>query len=305
MFRFNKGITQQFVDRLNDEYMAGGWWKEIADDRELVIAIRDGYINVYWKGNSLLKLRQEGNDLIGEIHYKYLLRPELAQPYVKVMNGQTRLGSADILFMPDLTNLTGLKRAANVYAGEEKEGVYQIVIHNPNVIDVEIAFSAEKEKMGRPTASRIDFCALKFEKSGPEIMFYEAKLFANKELRANGENIPVIGQLGRYQKFLRDRDGQVDLIRSYREVCGNLVSLKGVCNRYVDMLNVMKDIADDKCSLSIHDHVRLVIFGFDQDQRDGTNWAGHREKLKAVLGDNLLLKGNPNKFSNGISTITL
>jgi hypothetical protein len=72
MFHFKRGISQPFVDRLNDEYDAEGWWKAIADDRELFIAIRDGYINVYWKGNSLLKLWQAGNDLVGEIHYKYL-----------------------------------------------------------------------------------------------------------------------------------------------------------------------------------------------------------------------------------------
>lgn len=299
MFGFIRGIDQLFVDRLNEEYEAGGWWKAIADDRELFVAIRKDYINVYWKGNSLLKLWLEGNDLVGKIHYKYLLHPESTQPYVKVINGQARLGSETSLFMPDFTHLTGLKRTANAYSGEEKESVHQILIHNPNVIDVEIAFSAENEKLGRATASRIDFAALRFEQSGPEIVFFEAKLFANKELRANGEGVPVLNQLRRYQNFLRD--GQADLVRSYRKVCGNLISLKGIENRYAPMLDMMKDIAENKCNFSIRENVRLVIFGFDIDQRDGANWAVHREKLKAVLGDNLLLKGDTKKFSNGIS----
>lgn len=303
MFQFNRGISQTFIDRLNAEYEAEGWWKAIADDRELIIAIRENYINVYWKGNNLLKLKQEGNDLVGEIHYKYLLRPSSEQPpYIKVINGQTKLDSADKLFIPDFADLTALKRATNAYSSEEKEGVHQIVIHNPNIIDVEIALGTESKKTGSATTNRIDFAALKFEHSGPEIVFFEAKRFANKELRANGENIPVLNQLRRYQNLLHD--GQSDLIRSYRKVCGNLASLKGVGNRYAPMLNMMNEIAENKCNLSISEDVRLVIFGFDIDQKNGGNWLVHHKKLKDALGSNLLLKGDTNKFSNGISSKT-
>ena len=47
--------------------------------------------------------------------------------------------------------------------------------------------------------------------------------------------------------------------------------------------------------------VSLVVFGFDSDQRDGTVWKGHREKLDAALGKRLLLKGDPQGFTRGIS----
>ncbi len=33
MSQFKKGISQQFVDRLNAEYKAGGWWKSMAGRR--------------------------------------------------------------------------------------------------------------------------------------------------------------------------------------------------------------------------------------------------------------------------------
>lgn len=299
MFEFNRGISEAFVDRLNTEYELGGWWKVIADDRELFVAIRYNYINVYWKGNSLLKLWQEGNDLKGKIHYKYLLRPDLSKPYIDVINGQARLDSANSLFMSDFNDVINLKRAANVYAGKEKDGVHQIVIHNSNVIDVEIAFGTENEKTGGAATNRIDFAALSIEPTGAEIVFFEAKLFSNKELRTKGDNVPVLTQLGRYNKLLRDE--QDKLVSSYQNVCRNLTSLNGIVNRYVDTLDVMKDIAENKCKLSICDDVRLVIFGFDIDQRDGKTWLTHHEKLKEALGNKLLIKGDPNKFAIGIS----
>ena len=125
-------------------------------------------------------------------------------------------------------------------------------------------------------------------------------MFANKELRSNGEDVPVLNQLRRYESFLQD--SQTDLVGSYRKVCGNLIPLAGVKNRFApELQEVMKAIAVDKCNISIQGKVRLVIFGFDKDQRNGENWKIHHKKLIDALGDNLLLRGNSKKFSNGIS----
>jgi len=296
MSQFKRGISQQFVDRLNAEYKAGGWWKSIADDRELFIAIRKDYINVYLNGNSLLKLWQENGELVGETHYKYLLAPESARPYIKVLGGRAEIDVAASLFIGDLSDLASLKRSANVYTGDEKKGVHRIVMSNPNVVDVEIAFGAENETSGSITANRIDFAALRQGASGLEVVFYEAKLFANKELRAAGENVPVLEQLRRYEAFLHNE--QAALIDSYRTVCGNLAALCGVNDRYAPVLNTMRELS----SLSILEDVRLVVFGFDADQKDGANWSGHRRKLETALGDRLLLKGDANKFTSGISS---
>lgn len=295
MSKFERGISQPFVDRLNAEYKAGGWWRSIADDRDLFVAIRKDYLNVYLNGNSLLKLWQEGDQLVGETHYKYLLAPETARPYVKVVGGKALIDEAAALFNSDLSDLAALKRTANVYSGDEKTGVHQIVMSNTNVIDVEIAFGAENEKTGSVTANRIDFAALRQGQAGLEVVFYEAKQFSNKELRAATKNVPVLQQLRRYETFLDNE--QADLIKSYRTVCGNLSALLGVCDRYSAMLAAMSNTAQ----LAIRADVRLVVFGFDADQKDGANWSEHRRKLEAVLGDRLLMKGDANRFTNGIS----
>jgi hypothetical protein len=261
----------------------------------LFIAIRKDYINVYLNGSSLLKLWLEGNELVGETHYKYLLTPDANRPYVKVVGGQAQIASHADMFLPDLSNLQALKRAADAYSSGEKSGVHQIVMSNPNVIDVEIAFGAENEKTGSITANRIDFAALRQQPAGLEVVFYEAKQFSNKELRASGGDVPVLEQLRRYESFLRSE--QQALADSYRMVCENLVALDGVRERYASMQSVMRDLPN----FVIQSEVRLVVFGFDNDQKNGANWSGHRDKLKAVLGDKLLLKGDAKDFTNGIA----
>lgn len=294
MSQFSRGISPEFVSRLNAEYEAGGWWRSIADDQDLFVAIRKDYINVYLNGNSLLKLKLEGGDLVGETHYKYLLAPESKQPYIRMAGGQAQINSHAGMFLPGFSHLPDIKRAADAYYGDEKRGVHQIVMSNPNVLDVEIAFGSENEQTGKNTAKRIDFAALRRQSSGLTVVFYEAKLFASQELRKKGT--PVLRQIQRYDSFLRrERDA---IIESYRTVCENIVALDGVRNRYAPLQNVIHDLA----TLSIQEDVRLVVFGFDDDQKNGANWAIHKQNLTAALGDRLLLKGKAKDFTSGIAS---
>ena len=292
MFAFNRGIDQRFVDRLNAEYERGGWWRAIVSDPDLFIAIRDGYLNVYQNGNSLLKLTLDGERLVGETHYKYLLRPDVAKPYIPVDGGTVKLPDAVALFHADLSDVPALKRAAAAYGGEEKAGVHRIVMGNPNVVDVEIAFGLEGNGDEAPATRRIDFAALCPATNGVELVFYEAKLFANKEIRAAGDTPPpVVGQIEGYRKLLAEHTDP--LVKSYRAVCGNLVALEGVRDRYASSLDLMGLVAGKDAALHVGEAVRLVVFGFDADQRDGKVWAGHRQKLETALGKRLLLKGDP------------
>jgi hypothetical protein len=231
-------------------------------------------------------------NLIGETHYKYLLRPDMPKPYVSVIEGIATVPDASALIMRDIGNVSALKRAAAIYSGDEKAGVHRIVRNNPGIIDVEVAFGLETD--GEPAAStrRIDFAALRSTASGAEIAFYEAKLFTNKEVRAAGDTAPpVIEQLAGYRQLLNERSDQ--LLASYRRVCGNLAALDGVRERYAPLLDTMREIFAGKRSLSISDSVSLVVFGFDADQRDGTKWEPHRGKLEKLLSGRLIFKGNP------------
>jgi hypothetical protein len=300
MFTFNRGIDPRFVDRLNAEYERGGWWRAIACDRDMFVAIRDGYLNVYWNGCSILQLFLNGEKLLGKTHYKYLLRSNLPKPYVQIDDGVVQLPDPATLFHSDLSDVPALKRAAAAYVGEEKKGVHQIVLSNPNVIDVEVTFGIEGNETDGPATRRIDFAALRPAGDGSEICFYEAKDFTNKELRAKGDDIPVLNQIEGYRKLLIAH-GQ-GVMRSYRAVCGNLTALQGVRERYAAALDQMQRLASGEANLSVNEAVRLVVFGFDGDQKEGKVWTDHNKKLGEALNGHLLLRGHPKGFTRGIST---
>jgi hypothetical protein len=118
--------------------------------------------------------------------------------------------------------------------------------NNPGVIDVEVAFGLEADDEAVPATRRIDFAALRRTSKGAEIIFYEAKLFTNKEVKAKDAVIPpVIAKIEGYERLLKKHAGE--LIESYREVCGNLASLDGVRERHTPLLDIMREVSTN-CS---------------------------------------------------------
>ena len=78
MYEFKRGIENPvFVKALKNDYAQGGLWKEIIDDQDLFIGIRNEYINVYFKGNSLLEICFESGCLKAYTHFKYLLKNKI------------------------------------------------------------------------------------------------------------------------------------------------------------------------------------------------------------------------------------
>ena len=299
MSTFDRGLDCEFIDALNREYRKDGWWRSLVDDPELFIAIRKNYLNVYYRGCSLVKLDWKSGEIIGEVHYKYLLRPFTPKEYVNIRNGNITLDSRESLFVGSLRDIEDIKKAAAPYAGQEKIGVHNILAANPNVIDVEIAFGSSEDN---PLASRIDFAALQplDDNNGVKLVFFEAKHFDNREaLRASDELKPnVVKQIERYSSLIIERWD--DIIRSYCQVCSNLTNLQGMTERYPKSL--LKRVIDAPTKMAIDEIPVLIVFGFDSDQRDGKNWGYHRDKLKAHLGKNKVqFKGDADKFVRGIS----
>ena len=86
---FSRGLQVEFVEALNELYdQPGSWWRRLVDDQGLFLAVRDNYVNVYWLGCSLLRLKPQEGGVFGEVHYKYLLRPRLTtSEYIKIVDG--------------------------------------------------------------------------------------------------------------------------------------------------------------------------------------------------------------------------
>jgi hypothetical protein len=293
---FVRGLHDEMIRALNAAYDQGGWWRHMADDPELFLAVRDNTLNVYYRGNSLVLVSYEAGHLIGRTHYKYLLKPRSRLCYIRSTDGHLDWpdGLVGELLLQDLGDIAVLKAASLPYAGEEKSGVHHVLQSNPNIVDVEIAFGEEAAADDQAQALRIDFAALQEGGTGSELVFFEAKHMFNSELRASGAAEPsVIHQIRNYERFLTQH--QHELAVSYQQVCQNLAGLRGR-----SAAEIIKRVADG-APLSVSTTPRLVVFGFDEDQHRGAVWGNHRQKLIDALGrDRVLLRGNPAGFTRGI-----
>ena len=290
---FKRGLKDEFVEALNREYEKdGGWWKKIVDDPELFIGIREDYLNIYFHGSSLLKLEHTGGHLVGETHYKYLLkspcRDELDNKYVNFKKGYFDPLNGMESYRDIGEDIDAIKKkAAASLRGTEKKGVHKIILRNENIIDTEIAFPG--------SGKRVDFAALREEKNKLKLVFYEAKVFSSSEIRAGVGKPQVIDQLEKYEKILSERAEGIR--KSYSRVATTFLDLAG-CGRRSALFQQAKEGSFEVCP-----EVRLVIFNFNGAQREAANASGGLfARLKDILGKNrVLTKGDPRKFVVGIS----
>lgn len=295
MSKFERGIKNpKFLDALNDlRKDPESFWSHMVEDKDLFIGIRNESINVYYQGNSLAKITFYKGQVKYSTHYKFLINPDINNPYIEtegdIFQTQKLIGA----FISSIKQINLIKRAINVYSGEEKSGVHTISLKASNVLDVEIALEKEnvEDNIGRKTTDRIDFLRVEEHNCQLRLVFYETKHYSNKEIRASKENdAPVLDQLKRYEKSLEKH--KADIITSYKLVCQNLQKLNIIGNR----LNI-SSIADGN-SFEIDPWPRLVIFGFDQDQKDGIIFKFHMDKLKSKIGKRLIIKGGAKSFNN-------
>jgi len=174
MSKFNRGLDDAFVRALNREYDKGGWWRRIVDDRDLFVAIRKNSLNVYYRGASLIKLNRRREGIVGEIHYKYILkrhipdsdiRKYIKRSYIKVIDGEFYIPSPiKDSFIDNLSVIQN--KALDPYIKPEKEGVYSIIENNANIVDIEVGLVSSDKKV-----SYIDFTALHRHNEGVNIIF--------------------------------------------------------------------------------------------------------------------------------------
>jgi len=69
MSEFKRGIANQnFITELN----SNKYWKQMVKDEDLFIAIRNEYLNVYYYGQSICKVKFVNNKIKWTSHKKYL-----------------------------------------------------------------------------------------------------------------------------------------------------------------------------------------------------------------------------------------
>lgn len=237
---FNRHLPELGLEKLHALAAStdDNWWKDLlshwrpagfdsgqCDDTQscdcngLRIAVRDGYLNFYRRGQSVAKVSFVENEPIFTIHAEYVW-PGNAKTYVEMAQGKVR-GRADVPYSRG--TLRRWIANADGKSDAEKQFVDELLTKNPNAIDVE---------MGIPGVSqRIDLVTLYDVDGEFRLAFWEVKLRKNGELKSEVASPKVLGQLANYQRFLSRPERSRQISAAYIETCKLLRELHDMASR--------------------------------------------------------------------------
>jgi hypothetical protein len=278
---FQRGIRDpRNIAALQELSKQPGWWQDVLHDPSLLVGIRNEYLNIYWQGQSIFKVTFKDGQVLASTHPKYLLNPDLSGQ-IPLRLDQFEVGSAEGFITRTYKGsetLGKLKRAAGLFSGEEKQGVHRIATSNLNVVDVEIALPANGvADVG--SLPRVDLAT--FENSDRvELIFWEAKTFANPEIRraerdasddvgaSQSKKKYVADQIAKYQKVIRLHQPQI--AESYAFVADNLVDIAEMSGGQRKVSDGIVRVANEPKLLAVSEsNVGLIVYGYDKDQSDG------------------------------------
>ena len=297
--RFLSPAFRQALHSLVDD-PAAHWWRDVLVHPDLKLAIRTDAIDVYHRGGAIFRIAL-GSDgrVVPRTHFKYLMRRRQGHAVIAA-DGKTFLydpGETSWLAYEQGKTLDEMVAASKRFAGAEKSELHPLIMH-PSVIDVEIALrgsagnaanpsEVDEELEGAPDDTpspakaehivrqdRLDAATLEDRNGVLWIVFHEAKHFKNPELRASASLPPPVSeQIARYRRSIA---AYMPAIRdSYREVCDALRELadmrakaapSGVVQTQLSQL--IERVADGE-TLHVDGEPRLIVFGFDDDQKMG------------------------------------
>jgi hypothetical protein len=268
MVEFKRGIrNDKFIKALERLSRIDGWWRDVLLDKSLIIAVRDESLNVYWRGQSIFYVVMQNDDtVVATTHSKYLLNPDLSKQ-VSFDGNSFAIGPIEATalirtYEPGKT-LNKLKRAADLFSGDEKRGVHDIVTSNDNIVDVEITMRGSGV-LDAGLLPRADIAAFDEDKRGIRLVLWEAKTFYNKELRLTGKK-NVVNQIKKYKDVVTAL--RPSIIKSYKCVAKNLIAIADMSGGHRKYNESIRKVAKG-AELVIREpaDVGLIVFGYDAAQ---------------------------------------
>ena len=243
-------------------------YKNIKDD--VFLAFREPYsdeknrcnIDLYYGGGKLFLYDKKGF----KTHIKYASIINAENEDKNYLYGY-ELEGLKLISEFSKDNIKRIQENCALYSGTEAKGVAKIYkdfsYKNKKetivVLDIEIAFKAIESGYKQ---DRIDILLL--DTTTQKLHFVEAKHFSNGDLRSTTPD--VIKQISRYEQQIEKN--KKEILKKYSD---NIEIL----NKYFDI-----DLKEPK---EIDEKVTLLIFGFDEDQKNG--------KLKKLITNNEKYKG--------------
>lgn len=246
---FKRGLSNPYALEATKEFLSSEVGEIICNDQSIQLCIRDNYINIYYKGCSVLKYSPLARKNKYLIHSKYLDGGD-GETYVSLDLARGE-DSGKILQL-----LSNLDKPLNQYICGEKESLARYLL-NPNqqpfLLDLEVAFVRERnqEEKARSTtnrdyiADRIDMACIVKEDNNLILRLVEVKVYTDPRLRSsiNGGQ-EVLNQMRHYRAFLKDQ--KVNIQTSYRNIADNYLGLN-LLNKFphvseaADILNSFRE----------------------------------------------------------------
>ena len=232
------------------------WWRKLREDGDIYINVRkDNYINVYYRGASIMKLSYDNGKFKAGIHNNYLGVDKEVSSGLGLHYGNEDVSPERIVSMLETIKYRvrqnkknkGLPEADNgdeekfsekfVQSEEFKSGTY---------LDTEFAITLGDEPTIRIDLVRVDDCG--------KIQFVELKRVQDRRL----VNEEILTQMRNYKSFLEKVDVK-EIVDYY--------------NKVLDIMRKIKILPDkvlcDKIS-GVNDYVELMVTNYKKkDKRQG------------------------------------
>jgi len=244
----------------------------------LRLAVRNGYLNLYVKGQSVGKLRLVRGLPCLRLHSKYKSLLGNGSSHGSRPGPTYDVVNASELAMAGPDTIDAWIRTAETYAGDEKRFVDDLVAVTPGTIDLEMGLPADMHSvMKERTAPRMDLVVAQ----GTEIAFWEAKCAVNGELRGDapytelpdggyGEGPHVLWQLRRYQRWMNRHYRVVQVREAYLEATRILLGLAEMFGKRGPAIEAWQSFVAAGEKVAVILPPGIVVSGYCPSRADGS-----------------------------------
>ena len=268
-----------------------GWWPDLltnwatsGSSGGLRVAIRDGTLNFYEKGQSIARVTfgRGGKYPTMYIHQKYVKESDTkGQKYLKLMEAEGSDEYGRSVPWGGSTMLQEWIRRSRGYRGSEKRCIDSLVGCSPKVIDLEMGLPAFG---GQNATLRMDLISLEGTSNDLRLAFWEAKMIDNSGLRSSTGKPKVFEQIDAYRSYLEDRDRKQRVAEAYINCCNIICKFHKMasCVGISQSIDPLIKAAASAASMNVEETPRLVIFDNYEKRRESV-WQKHLEVLRSKV----------------------
>lgn len=273
-----------------------GWWEKVKEEKRVYINIRkDGSINVYCRGESVMKLEYKKGDYVATISSAYLSDD--------VVKGKAQQLSPQVISdrLDEIVERIIRRKPTDEPEGDSEEGIKGAMFLSGGFIDTEFAYMRKareteiqnrikKNKNGHRISQfaqdRIDLIKVQ----NGAIQFVELKTISDPRL--NDHNSPVYGkssaeiaeQLSDYQHII---DVFGDKVLTYYQNIQKVMKSLGINN---DTVN--------QTITRVSDYVELYFVGYNDGKSFDKKRLARIKTMKQLLEDNHITHSNIDDILN-------